>query len=336
VSWLHKTSFLAKTAAVRLMYHGTSDKNLSSILSEGLNVHHETVWSEEKAKEDERSRASYGGIYFTNNFMTAKSAAGTAIETLGGKSRVMVMARLELKTPHILMDEDMLPAAQYAIDIAFRINSNEWWLGQWYMNDFYEMDKVVDEYLRLISIKYAEFTDSPQSIESLRDPRRGDFLRPYIKDFIQKSVIREIVIGIEKEEDYWKRLERDVPPLAETTLAEAEANYRNAANTLMQKMNYLVDDPRARDRFISNVRVMEPITYRGKNRIVLVARLEEYWGREKDEMPEPGYKYRIVVYYNTDSKALTQLIADHHTRIGGSLIVRDRQGNQLASFDKDE
>lgn len=114
------------------MYHGTTSKNLSSILSEGLNTQHSLVWSKEK----DREKASYGGIYFTSNFMTAYSSANTARRTLGGDSDVIVMANLELRTPFIIIDEDQLPSPAFGISSAFKISPNDWWYTQWVGNDF--------------------------------------------------------------------------------------------------------------------------------------------------------------------------------------------------------
>ena len=124
-------NWLQKVAGIELMYHGTIADKLKSILSEGLNTHHETVWDEEKGRrQHDRSLQSYGGTYFTNNFMSAVSAGGNAADKFVDNriDRGIVVAQLELRTPSILVDEDQLPNPLRAINTAFGVSANDYWM----------------------------------------------------------------------------------------------------------------------------------------------------------------------------------------------------------------
>ena len=101
MSQYHRIASIVRFAARELFYHGTSIANLKSILSEGLAGSHRKVW---ETDTDERSRASFGGTYFTRNFTTATSSAGRANESFTGNygdDKVIVVARLETRTPGI-------------------------------------------------------------------------------------------------------------------------------------------------------------------------------------------------------------------------------------------
>lgn len=90
-----------EAARLLLMYHGTTSKFLRTILKKGLVPGKMKVWDAEK-----KDLESLEGVYLTNSFMTAYSAAGTAFRKFGG-NRLFVIAQVSLGVG-IAMDEDEL------------------------------------------------------------------------------------------------------------------------------------------------------------------------------------------------------------------------------------
>ena len=207
---------------------------------------------------------------------------------------------------------------------------------------FYDIEKATEEYASFLS-KKVEWNQSGSYMavqRSFENPRRISSLLPYLENVIKRFAEREVAIRIdnERKEGYSSsRLSYEYPRFKNWTVAEKEQDYRNAANLLMQKITYLTNEERRTTvSGNDNVRILEPISYRGKNKIVLVTRLDEYTYVNQDPnqkiLPEDGYKYRIVVFYNKDENALSMLIKAHQQAIGGSLIVRDRNGSKIHSF----
>ena len=111
--------YLEKFAAIEYMYHGAGIQNLSSILSEGLRANAPLNYEEEI---DYNSVRSYGGVYLTDNFMTARHSGRKSSEKQDQQSKqfVLVIAQIETKTPHIVLDEDLLSSPSWIIDKRFR------------------------------------------------------------------------------------------------------------------------------------------------------------------------------------------------------------------------
>jgi len=110
-------------------------------------------------------------------------------------------------------------------------------------------------------------------------------------------------------------------------LSVAESEYRSVANELMQKISFVANNTRD---FSHNVRTMEPISFSGRNKILLVARVDEdEWDAEarKSQYIEDKYNEDAVILYGNDSRAIQMLSNDLMTRVGGGIRVRDTRGN---------
>ncbi len=312
-------NWLQKIASVNLMYHGTSSTLSSSILSEGLNSDHERVWDEEKAEGDTHSRESYGGIYLTNNFMTAWAAARTATEKFGGQ-RLMVIAQLELRTPSIVVDEDQVFDPRLAIDTAMGVAANEWWYCYWASEGFPGMEKVVETYIELWKYRLENHESATQSLDH---PARIENLTGPIIAMTQASVMREIAIAMEREkaqETYFGQLRMKYPAFADLSSSAAESNYRDAANEFMQKSNYLANAVKGRWH---NVRTLEPISYSGRNKVVAVAVFNESTHEDR-KSGNDAYYVDVDVIYSRDNRAIQMLVEDIRQALSQDFRVRSR------------
>lgn len=314
-------NWLQKIAGIQLMYHGTSASKLPAILSEGLNTYHAAVWDQEKGRRQyERSLQSYGGTYFTNNFMTAVSAAGNAGEKFDKlrRSNGIIIAQLELRTPSILMDEDSLPHPMRAINTAFHINANDYWLTWWVSEGYPDIDKAIIQYFRELNFG-------------------TQYLTPYIEDYIKATAAREAAVACQRsrENNDWDRYHQKFPELDIGT-DQADANVMNAANVLMQKMQDKANQNP--DSWNNSVRILEPVTFRGKNKIVLIARMDEapYVPPGGTQYIEGKYYVDIVLLYNKSQQAVDMLIKDATRSRSQDIRVRDEHGNVFYEHPKEK
>ena len=309
MNWLYKIS-LQKIASVELYYHGTSASKLKSILSEGLNTEHELAWGKDEGTD--RSRVSFGGIYVTKNLMTAIGAGGQANRAFGlayGDPRAIIMIQLENRTPSILIDEDRLPDINGCINRTFNVNSNEWWYQRWVDNSFNNIDSAVEDYIRSLNLSW-----------KIPNSRFTDNLKPYIADMIKAWARREVAIGIKHSDQYHINRMKNETPLfnpEEYTLDKTDSAWRAAANTFMQKATRLASF--STDSYSENVRVLDPITFSGRNKIVFAAIFH------KDEK----YYEKVTVLFNRNPQAFEMFKKDYFERVGKSSIMVDQNGQVL-------
>ena len=94
------------TAARKFMFHGTSAKHVRSILKQGLVPNRKQKVYTDDFRGSGRSIGTYGGVYITDQFMTAYSSAGQATKR-NGESLIVVLD-YETRSPDTLIDEDMI------------------------------------------------------------------------------------------------------------------------------------------------------------------------------------------------------------------------------------
>ncbi len=288
------------------MYHGTSINNLSSILSEGLNTSHGSVYDETFQNErEERSVESYGGIYFTDNLRTALMAGFTAAEKnkIETQKSVLIIAQLEDKTPSILIDEDLLANPYWAVYEAAGNIDAPVVLVEWIINNFPNIEQGVNRFLKSLSSRRTQITDE----------RFLENLRPYIPELLKNYAIQQLTIALNKEAWGTSTLKYNYPELEKLPdMSSAIQNYRNSASLFMQKANRLTEF--MKDTFENNMRVTEPISYRGKNKILLVSTVNR-------ENRDSDYYNVIDIQYLSDQNVLQQYINDIKEKYSDNFLM---------------
>ncbi len=314
MNWYKK---IIKFAAVRYMYHGTSINNLESILSEGLNTSHGSVYDETFQNErGERSVESYRGVYFTDNLRTALMAGFTAAEKnkVETQKSVLVIAQLEDKTPSILIDEDLLTNPYWAVyESAGNIDAPVV-LVEWIINNFPNMEQGVNRFLKDLSSRRTQITDE----------RFLENLRPYIPELLKNYAIQQLTIALNKEAWGTSTLKYNYPELEKLPdMDTAIQNYRNSESLFMQKANRLTTF--MKDTFENNMRITEPISYRGKNKILLVSTINR-------ENRDSDYYNIVNIQYLSDQNVLQQYInnikekySDNFLMIYNENIIYDKK-----------
>ena len=316
---------MLKESSIRYMYHGTSLNNLSSILSEGLNEFHGKVYDGNFQNTDKtRSLESYGGIYFSDNLRTALMAGFTSAEKnkIDTAASVLVMVKIEDKTPSILIDEDLLASPFHAI---YQVAGNPDYprnLAEWVSSDFPGMDQAVDFYLNSLSTGRTQI-DNSNFLNNLK---------PYIPNLLSSFAVRLLSIQLNKKDFGTSDLLHYYPQFEGLNMNSAIQNYRDAASLFMQKANRLTSF--MNDSFQNNVRITEPISYRGKNKIVLVS----IFNREKNYT---DYFNTINIEYLSDNNALEKYISDIKEKYSNNFLMKyknqiiyDQKKDKVANIGK--
>jgi hypothetical protein len=295
-----------KLAAVKYLYHGSSMNNLSSILSEGLNNYHGSVYDETfQNTRGERSVESYGGVYFTDSLRTAAMAGFTASEKnkIDTQKTVIVIAQLEDTTPSILIDEDILPTPTFALmecgaNPQFPIS-----LTEWIINNFPNIENGVNHYLESLSTSRIKVND----VNFLQG------IKPYVYDLLKTFAIQKLVVMLNNEDWGTGSLKDRYPELSNLPdMGTAIQNYRNAFSLFMQKAHRITSAQD--DMYENNVRVTEPISFRGKNKIVLISTFNR-------EPRDAEYSYTIEIIYLSDNNVLDQYVSDIQNVYSNNILV---------------
>ena len=316
MSQYHRIASIVRYAARELFYHGTSIANLKSILSEGLAGGHKKVWETDTT---ERSQASFGGTYFTRNFMTAAGSAGRANELFTGNygdDKVIVVARLETRTPGIKIDEDELTDPGWAIGDALGLNMNAYAYMSLADDGYRRMAGIVEKFMGQLLHRWQI------------DRRMAEHLKQYVPDMIEAYTEREIAIGLSESEWSKTKYSSEFPAFEDFTVADKETKWRTAAERFMTKAHRLTSAKGGRYGLGDNVRIDETIAFRGANRIVLVARLAD--------SDDPRYYQKVRIMYGDDADAVSMLLNDITTRLGENYIAQDASGNVIYDKPKEE
>ena len=189
MNWYKK---IIKFASIKYLYHGTSINNLNSVLSEGLNTSHGTVYDETWQNErEERSLESYGGIYLTDNLRTALMAGFTAADKnkVETQKSVIAIVQIEDTTPSILIDEDLLASPHFAIYQVAGEPSHPVNLAEWITNNFPNIEQAVNHYVGQLNRR-----------GRISDKRFLEGIIPYIPNLLKTYAIQQLTIAINKED----------------------------------------------------------------------------------------------------------------------------------------
>lgn len=319
-------------AAPEIVFHGTAsgrgDRVLRSILKRGLVPSaKDKVWAEDPhTGVYSPSRVSYDGVYFARRERSgvAFNSMRRAVEMLGGVP-LMVVARLQVRSA--LPDEDSFHnAVKYAVQSVLGDLSPK-------TASFYVTQARLGVPLKKEKTKFHEslasaFRDQgwPTKSNTLRvatdrlfdgamlrlaayagntfDPRRAWEL--YAADTGRfQTVIEE---PSQTLLDYYKAKGQS-PPLPEKmyrvdpmppdlamapSREDGEAAYRTALDSFMKQVRRTALQH-------NTLRVLDPVDFKGRNRIVCVSTLPDY------SEPQPVGGYKLIVHYGDPSAIIDEM-----------------------------
>jgi hypothetical protein len=288
-----------------VMYHGTSDVHLRGILKQGVVPSaEEKVWATDKEVQAfDFSRASLEGSYWTSNMMTARSSSTTARNTFGGEP-LLVIARIAESSAYA--DEDsMTSTIQRALPEMFNSLREQGqglipeaaiksaaliYFGGWNEEGF-SPEAMLNAYAKILHEYLAA--------DAAREPVDMDLM----KRMMEAHMMRQLAYANEHEGDgyykdqYAKEMNRladegKVPPIP--SLTDVEATIKGLQNELTRK--YRKTALASHGDFAHTLRITEPVTFRGANKIICILGDLANW---KEMGYEQQYKAPLVLYYGT-------------------------------------
>ena len=314
MNWFKKAT-LHVVASKEILYHGTSLNNLREILKVGLIPNpKKRVWETDQDESSSRlSRESYGGIYLTNNFMTAKSAATTAGDP---KSGMIVAVRVETKT--LIADEDnLIYKLQYGLNAV-----NEGYL----MNEFMMIGTFIEYKLGKMEDKFRKAANHLLDLilENIPEPTKQKTKENSIEVFtkmVKALLIRNLAFTLkeysEPKRNGWEtsqlkhRLEEF--GLSIDDIPDVQTAWMTLKNLIDQGTRKIAVISKQVNESNYTSRSMTPIAYGGANKIVCVMEYET-----KHSVDEPS---DLIFHYCSDIDAAKHLIQEWINHIGSKTKV---------------
>lgn len=300
---------MKKIAYTFEFFHGTSSKFLQRIMKEGLSSSpRERVWDEERQREPgEVGLASYPGAYVSNNFELAYVAAEAAVKRFEG-NLLIVMGRVETRSPEARLDEDHVQEPGAAIAIQDKL------VGDWYRNikilNHYAFD-ADDTALRDASRIWVEKALKIKPTEEVMN-KSVVALRAWLDMRVALELEREGSGGIPSSGiagELKRRFGGNIPKKymdAQNTIQ----SYKKAMDEFLAKAKELLDR-KTREHVLTNVRLTKPISYKGSNKIEAII--------EIDNQEDPA---QITIHYAASRSAVGSMLAAYQNHIGASFEVK--------------
>jgi len=322
-----------RTATRKQFWHGTATKHLRSILNRGLQPGKKKVFDEEdEDRGGGRSIKTYGGIYLTDNWMTAYSASGTAARKSVGiqsgpvETQLMVGVSYETRSPKVLADEDdVIGLAERVVGYAayemwqtgfgalFSQEDRAPWgvPGNFNPARYKEIAKAiktgnisksVEEFMTLAVRRWPRIGGRYQRQKQRIDVAAEALLRAFAAHLMEAEIKKYTEEGAPKPpalfRNTWKRL-------------------RDATDQFSQHVPEMSDPQESSMRH--NIRVMQPIEYQGKNKINMVVEIQDALGGSKGTT--------LVFHYGAPH--WPSFVAQYRSHIGGAFQVVDKSGRRL-------
>jgi len=270
-----------------LMFHGTASKNLRSILKKGFVPNpKERVWQDDpNAAQSYQTvtRKTVGGTYFSTNLNVATSSALTAAQK-SKSEQLVIVAKIQPRSGYADEDDiihDAKRGMKKAMFPSGHIGHEEAWPRRWieFVTSPGEAKKAIQKFAK--EFKVGLEADLPQVKKIPLAPKAVEDMfwglleqvvakwysynkkMPYGADYY--AATKRLNLSREQEHKYYalvlKRLKR-------VSLQKAEKRYLSAADKLTRQLSKLaIPKP---DAFRTNVRITDPVNFRGKNKIIAV------------------------------------------------------------------
>lgn len=247
-----------------IVYHGTSINNLPSILSQGLIPNpKERKWAfDSDASFGMPSRQSLEGIYITTNLMTAISSAPI-------KEKLIVIAQVQPRA--LFADEDTVTGAVSGIPASDNAFFQERGIAQLYLalktntNQEY-LNDVKQRYIEIGMRKLVSMLNF--DIHSNLKQRLGEILNSLFYVALNRSAAYIDEDTVRDMKMYYNKLGNfEIPDKL-----QAENEYSKWMDKLTRTLKSAAHPDKRADNFQINGRLLAPIGYSGKNKILAIVK----------------------------------------------------------------
>lgn len=320
------------TASPVYVYHGTAtgtnDVLLKRIMKEGLNPFpKKRVFNEQRGGGDQQAReiSSYGGVYFTHDPNKAEGYMFDAKKMNGGDG-LLVIARIETRSPGTAGDEDNFgaPGGVFSRFLHYYYQTVQG-------NTSSTFDILRDSTFDWsIPARHALEHNQVLTHHSFT-VQQIDALLPVMTDFVHWSTLYEQVREDQRDQIWGndKYVLRELVQDLGLTYDAVYRRFRQAHDLLLRKMKPLVEQPKGDDWWAKQhtFRYLEPVGFRGANRIVALLRIEE---PARDKGTPRYYQVVTVVYKVSEADQYIKNALDvFQVRQGVHMLWTDQDGTVL-------
>lgn len=285
VKYLRVGGWIYKLASKLVMYHGTATGEngeiLRQILKKGLDP------DPAKRVFEEGEMETLGGVYLTGDATDAVSFCTGAVKAHGG-DRLILAVQVETRSPEASVDEDMLFSGRdHYLDHYWRDTlgrtATEWGVLVSLEEDSINWGDVADHFFENKILHYWPSTSL----------KRLTAIRPLLANALEAQTIwwlskwydynKESAVAFQEVKMYEK--------LVGLSESAAKSDYYRKVDTALRKLKEATE-PRKKGWMHHRIRFLEPINYRGANRILCVLR----WNYTPRESNSPYYVVGRVEY----------------------------------------
>lgn len=257
--------FETKFKKPRIMYHGTSDVFLPSILKQGLlpNPKKKKWDTDDQEVESSFSRVSLSGSYWTSNYMTASSSATNNRQKFGG-NELTIIAQIAEQSAYADEDNINSPLKWAMSDTVIEFNPNirpDFWISiadGVFGEDAILRDKIEISFMNNL---HKHLDGSEKHIPN----------RKLSNDILETLLLRAMVF----EKKNGMRLEhwiRNIPPLP--SIKEIEQHLLHLRDKITR--SYRNTTNYSPDIYNHTLRVNVPVGFSGANKILWIIRKRKY------------------------------------------------------------
>jgi len=284
-------------------WHGTTSKLLRSIQVNGLDPSKIKfgIWQTDEREPTsyfQQSFISFGGIYYARSFLTSLNYADNAAEKFGGNPLMILVQLQEMSSE---ADEDTLPLWQVFLKYnGIKQTENNKLRGV----QMYELIQAVNP-RNQEDRDFLQFSINAYRYDLLE---KVDITKEQIQQKPYYNKLMEL-IGKYYIAACWRVIAHsrellDKEPTAQglevPSIAEAEANYRQAADQVLRllgdeiRRSLLDSDRTAPER---TLRMLQPVGFRGRNKIIGIYELVDYKKLGMRFRGRRGNRPRVIVHY---------------------------------------
>ncbi len=351
-----RVAFRHMNAVRKLWWHGTRLKNLRRILKEGLLPNGVSkVFNDEMGQAGMRSIKTFGGTYLTDNFMTAYSASGS-----GASRIIVGVTYESRSPHVMADEDDVLGMVDWTLGSNYdTIRSRSPWTPFWRrhllsdregafrpdhldeVSDIIgkaDISKAVAKFLGYVFQKWPLAQRGYAARKSQVESAVTRLLRAQASHLIENEIVSNKSRRIKRLMKSLKYVETDEtdpervremtnrikktlkainnpPPRFRKTWAELK-DATQEVSRLIPEMSGATDQPSMRH----NIRTMDPIGYRGKNRILMVVEVKR---GEGSDFPFYDLKFHFGSAHRKD------FLSQYQKFMGGSYRVLDHNNKVL-------
>lgn len=327
----------------KVMFHGTASgpngSVLRSILKQGLIPGLKKAWDKdpEALSNKHHSRASYDGIYFSDSVSLGLSSARFAAKRDDSQYPVIISAEIQPRSA--LPDEDDYGFVESAFNKVTRGSESAialLYLAARFPNQSGRLDAMLEgaenvfhEHI-VARLDVAKARSDKQDLKPLTDKLLGTEVDFHVSHMDSGgSFMSYDAMVLDRAKDYLDKF--DPKSLPQPEIDDAELAYRKALDDLMRATKkYAMGDSEYK-RFRHTLRVTEPITFGGRNRVKAIVSLPNYQKREIGKDP-----LILVLHYGDPAEILEQLEREQF-RPGIQVVrpdgqpINDKEGAEAVS-----